>query len=83
MPKRHNNIIYKLFFKSKETIKVILSSITKIRLIIYIKNPKEAPDINHAYIKDTKVEETTIVNIITTNHLIKSNIISIINLNAN
>ena len=35
MLKRYNNIIYKLFLRSKKTIKVILSSITKIRLIIY------------------------------------------------
>ena len=82
MPKRHNNIIYKLFFKSKKTIKVILSSITKIRLIIYIKNPKEAPDINHAYIENTKAEEITIVDIITTSHPVRSNAISAINLNA-
>ena len=82
MPKRYNNIIHKLFLKSKKTIKVILSSITRIRLIKYIKDPKEAFSINHTYIKDTKVEETTIADIITTSHPIRSNIISIINLNA-
>jgi hypothetical protein len=41
MPKRYNNIIYKLFLKSKRIIKVILNSITRIRLIIFIKDPKE------------------------------------------
>ena len=83
MPKRYNNTIYKLFFKSKKTVKVILSIITRIRLIIYIKDPKEAPSINHIYIKeDTEAEKTTIVDIITTGHPIKSNTISIINLDA-
>ena len=62
MLKRHDNIIYKLFLRSKKTIKVILSSITRIRPIIYTKDPKEAPNIDYIYIKkDTKVEETTIV----------------------
>ena len=82
MPKKYNNIIYKLFFKNKKTIKVILSNITRIGLIIYIENPKEALSVNYAHIEDTKAEETTIVNIITTSHPIKSNVISIINLDA-
>jgi hypothetical protein len=38
MPKRYNNTIYKLFFKSKKTIKVTLNNITRIRLIIYNNN---------------------------------------------
>ena len=83
MSERYNNTIYKLFLKNKKIIKAILSSITRIRLIIYIKNPKEAFSIDYAHIEDTKVEETTIVNIITTSHPIGSNAISIINLNAN
>ena len=83
MPKRHNNIIHKLFLRSKKIIKVILSSITRIRLIIYIEDPKEAFSIDHTYIEDTKAEETTIVDIITTSHSVKSNIISVINLNTN
>ena len=83
MPKRHDNIIHKQFLKSKKTIKVTLSSITRIRLIIYIEDPEEAPSINHAHIEDTEVKETTIIDIITTSHLIGSNAISIINLNAN
>ena len=82
MLKRYNNTIHKLFFRNKKTIKVILSSITRIRLIIHIENSKEAFSVNHAYIKDTKAEETTIVNIITTSHPVKNNTISIINLNA-
>ena len=81
MPKRYNNTIYKLFLRSKKTIKVILSSITRIKLIIYIENPKEAFSINHIYIEeDTEVKEITIVDIITTSHPIKNNIIFITNL---
>ena len=81
MPKRYNNIIYKLFLKSKKIIKIILSSITRIGLIIYIEDPKEASSINYIYIEeDTKVKETTVVDIITTGYLVKSNAISVINL---
>jgi hypothetical protein len=81
MPKRHDNIIYKLFLRSKKIIKAIPSSITKIGPIVYIEDPKETLSVNHIYIKkDTKVEETTIVNIITINYLIRSDTISIINL---
>ena len=82
MLKRYNNTIYKLLFRSK-IIKVILSSITRIRLIVYIEDPKEAFSINHAHIEDTEVEETTVADIITTGHPIKSNAISVINLNTN
>ena len=82
MPKRYDNIIYKLFFRSKKTIKVTPSSITRIGLIIYIKDPKEVFGIDYTHIKDTEAEETTIVDIITTNHPVGSNITSIINLNA-
>ena len=80
MPKRYNNTIYKLFLRSKKTIKVTLSSITRIRLIIYIEDPKEAFSIDYAYIKNTKAEETTIADIITTSHPVRSNVTSIINL---
>ena len=45
----YNNTIHKLFLKSKKTIKVILSSITRIRLIIYIEDPKEAVNIIGVY----------------------------------
>ena len=82
MPKRHNNIIHKQFFRSK-TIKAIPSSITRIGLTIYIKDPKEAFSINHTHIEDTKVEETTIADIVTTSYFIRSNIISVINLDTN
>ena len=82
MLKRYNNTIYKLFLKNKKTIKVILNSITRIRLIIYIKDPKEAFSVNHAHIKNTKAEETTIVDIIITSHPVRNNAISVINLNT-
>ena len=82
VPERHDNTIYKQFLRSKKTIKVTLSSIIRIRLIIYIKDPKEAFSVDHAHIEDTKAEETTIVNIITTGHPIRNNAISIINLDA-
>ena len=82
MPKRHNNIIYKLFFRSK-TIKATLNSMTKIGLIVHIKDPKEAFNIDHVHIKeDTVVEETTIVDTAITGHPIRSNAIFIINLDA-
>ena len=81
MPKRHDNTIHKLFFRSK-TIKVILNSTTRIGLIICIKDPEEVPSINYAYVEDTKAEETTIIDIITTSHPIRSNITSVINLDT-
>ena len=82
MSERYDNTIYKLFFKNKKTIKAILSSITRIRLIIYIEDPKEAFSIDYAYIEDTKVEKTTVADIVITNHSVGSNTISIINLDA-
>ena len=82
MPKRYNSIIRKLFLRSKKTIKVILSSITKIRLIIYIEDPKEAFSIDYTHIENTEAEETTMADIITTSHPVGSNAISIINLDA-
>ena len=82
MPKRYNNTIYKRFLRSKKTIKAILSSIIKIRLIIHIKDPEKAFSINYTHIKDTKAEETTVADIITTGHPVRSNAISIINLDA-
>ena len=81
MPKRHNNTIYKQFLRSK-IIKVILSSMTRIRLTVYIEDPEEVPSVNHAHIEDTEVEETTIADITTTSYPIKSNAISVINLDA-
>ena len=53
---------------------------TRIRLIIYIEDPEEAPGVDYAHIEDTKAEETTVVDIITTSHPVGSNAISIINL---
>ena len=83
MLKRHDNIICKQFLKSKKTIKVTLSSITRIGLIIYIEDPKEAFNVDYIYIKeDTEIKETTIADITTTTYLIGSNAISIINLDA-
>ena len=82
MPKRHDNTIHKQFLRNKKTIKVTLSSITRIRLIIHIKDLKEAFSINYAHIEDTKAEETTVVDIITTSYPVRSNAISIINLDT-
>ena len=57
---------------------------TRIRLIIYIEDLKEASGVDHVYIKkDTKLEETTVIDIVTISYPVKSNAISIINLNAN
>ena len=81
MPKRYNNTIHKQFLRSK-TIKAILSSITRIELIIYIEDPKEVFSIDHAHIKDTEAEETIIADIITTSHPVRSNATSVINLDA-
>ena len=83
MLKRYDNIIRKLFLRSKKTIKVILSSITKIGLIIYIEDAKEAFSIDYVYIKkDTKVEEITIADITTTSHSVRRDTISVINRNV-
>ena len=82
MPERHNNIIYKLFLRSKKTIKAILSSMTRIRLIICIKDLEEAFGVDYIYIEDTKVEKTTIIDIVTTGHSVGNNTISVINLNT-
>ena len=81
MSKRYDNIICKQFLRSK-IIKAILSSITRIRPTIYIKDSEEAFNINYTHIEDTEAEETTIVDIITTSHPVRSNATSIINLDA-
>jgi hypothetical protein len=80
MPKRHNSTIYKLLLKNQKIIKATLSSITRIRLIVYIEDPKEAFSVDYIHIEDTEVEETTVVDIVTTTYFIKSDAISIINL---
>ena len=83
MPKRHNNTTYKLSLRSKKTIKVTPSNITRIGPIIYIEDPEEAFSVNHIHIEEnTEVKESTIADIITTGHPIKSNTIFIINLNT-
>jgi hypothetical protein len=83
VPKRHDNTIRKLSLRSKKTIKAILSSTTRIGPIIHMEDPKEAPGVDHVYIEeDTKVEETTIVDIATTTYPIRSDAISIINLDT-
>ena len=83
MPKRHNNTIYKLFFRSKKRIKAILSSMTRIRLIVYMEDPEEASSVDYAHVKNTEAEETIMADIITTSHPVRSNITSVINLDAN
>ena len=83
MPKRHDNTIRKLSLGIKKIIKVILSSTTRIRPIIRIEDPKEAPSVDYVYIEeDTKVEETTVADTVTTTHPVRSNTISIINLDT-
>ena len=83
MPERYNNTIRKLSLGIKKTIKVILSSTTRIRLIIRIEDPKEASSVDYVYIEeDTKVEETTVADIVTTTHPVKSDVTSIINLDT-
>ena len=83
MPKRYNNTIYKLSLGIKKIIKVILSSTTRIGLIIRIEDPKEAPSVDYVYIEEnTKVEETTVADIITTTYPIRSDTTFIINLDT-
>ena len=83
MPERYNNIIYKLFLRSKRITKATLSSMTIIGLIVYIKDSKEVFGVDHIYMEeDTKIEETIMVDIITTTHPVRSNTIFIINLDV-
>ena len=45
-----------------------------------MEDPKEAFSVNHIYIEeDTKAEETTIADIITTSHSVRSDAMSAIN----
>ena len=48
-----------------------------------MEDPKEAFSMDHAHIKDTEAEETTIVDIATINYPVKNNTTSIINLDIN
>jgi hypothetical protein len=83
MPKRHDNTIHKLSLGIKKTIKVIPSSTTRIGPIVHMEDPKKAPGVNHVHIEeDTEVEETTVADIITTTHSVRSDTMSAINLNA-
>ena len=83
MPERYDNTIYKLSLGIKKIIKVILSSITRIGPIIRIEDPKEASSVDYVYIEeDTKVEETTVADTITTTYPVRSDITSIINLDT-
>ena len=55
---------------------------TRIGLIICMEDPEEAFGVDHAHIKDTEAEETTMADIVTTGHPVGSNAISMINLDA-
>ena len=55
---------------------------TRIGLIIYMEDPKEAFGVNQVHIEDTEVKGTIIVDIITTSHPVRSNATSVINLDA-
>jgi hypothetical protein len=83
VPKRHDNTIRKLSLGIKKTIKAILSSTTRIGPIIRMEDPEEAPGVDHVYMEeDTKVEETTIADIVTTTYPVRSDTTSITNLDA-
>ena len=83
MPERYNNTIYKLSLGIKKIIKVIPSSTTRIGPIIRMEDPEEASSVDYVYIEeDTKVEETTVADIVTTTHPVRSDATSIINLDA-
>ena len=83
VPERYDNTIRKLSLGIKKIIKAILSSTTRIGPIVRIEDPKEAPSVDHVYIEeDTKVEETTVADTATTTHPVRSDTISIINLDA-
>jgi hypothetical protein len=84
MPERYNNTIYKLSLGIKKTIKAIPSSMTRIGPIIYMEDPEEASGVNYTYVEeDTEVKKITVADIATTTYPIRSDAISIINLNAN
>ena len=56
---------------------------TRIGPTICMEDFEEASGVDYAYIEDTEVEETIIADITTTSYPVKSNVISIINLDAN
>ena len=81
MPKRYNNTICKLVLRSKRITKATLSSTTIIGLIICMEDPEKTSGVDHIHIEeDTKIEKTTIADIATTTHSVRSNAISVINL---
>ena len=81
--KRYDNTIRKQFLRSKKIIKATLSNITRLGLIIRIEDPKKASGVDYVYIEeDTEAEETTMADIITTSHSVRSNAISAINWDA-
>ena len=47
-----------------------------------MEDPKEALSIDHVHVEDTEVEETTIVDIVTTGYPVGSNVTSVINLDT-
>jgi hypothetical protein len=48
-----------------------------------MEDPKEAPGVDHIHIKeDIKVKKTTIVDIVTTTYPVRSDVTSVINLDA-
>ena len=49
---------------------------------LYIEDPEKALGVDHVHMEDAEVEETTIADIITTSHPIKSNTTSVINLDT-
>jgi hypothetical protein len=56
---------------------------TRIGPIIRMEDPEEAPSVDYVYVEeDTEVEETTIADIVTTTHPVRSDAISTINLDA-
>ena len=83
MPERHDNTIRKLSLGIKKTIKAIPSSTTRIGPIVRMEDPEEAPGVDHVYVEeDTEVEETTVADIATTTHPVRSDATSAINLDA-
>ena len=56
---------------------------TRIRLIVYMEDSEEALGVDYVHAKgDTKVEKTTMADIVTTSHPVRSDIISVINQDA-
>ena len=83
MPERHDNTIRNLSLGIKKIIKAILSSTTRIRPIVRMEDPEEAPGVDYVYIEeDTEVEKTTMADIATTTYPVRSDTTSIINLDA-